>query len=91
MHRRGRALKKLQRACREKLISSENLIAFMMPLVKAFIDNEMYFKYDYIIDEASNSIGAICYCLSWPKYYKLLDFYLKALPKLKINPKIVIK
>jgi hypothetical protein len=30
----------------------------------------MYHKYDNLIDEASNSIGAICYCLNWQKYYK---------------------
>ena len=79
MHRRSRALKKLQRACNEHLNSSENLLAFMMPIVKSFLDNEMYHKYDYLIDEASNSIGAICYCLNWQNYYKTLDYNLKLL------------
>ena len=64
MHRRSRALKKLQRACNEHLICSDNLLSFMMPIVKSFLDNEIYHKYDYLIEEASNSIGAICYCLN---------------------------
>jgi hypothetical protein len=92
MHRRSRALKKLQRAWNKHLISSENLLAFMMPIVKSFLDNEMYHKYDYLIDEASNSIGAIFYCLNWQKYYKTLDYYLKLLTKPETKtPKIIIK
>ncbi len=52
----------------------------------------MYHKYDYLIDEASNSIGAIFYCLNWQKYYKTLDYYLKLLTKPETKtPKIIIK
>ncbi len=91
MHRRARALKRLQYACNDKLVSSENLLAFILPLVKAFIDNEMYHKYDYLMEDACNSIGSISYCLSWNKYYKTLDYYLKVLPKDIINPKLAIK
>jgi hypothetical protein len=91
MHRRARALKRLQYACNDKVISSENLLGFILPLVKAFIDNEMYHKYDYLMEDACNSIGSISYCLSWNKYYKTLDYYLKVLPKDIINPKLTIK
>ena len=91
MHRRSRALKRLQRACNEKKLTTDNLLGFFMPIIKSFIDNEAYHKYDYLIDEASNSIGAVCYCLSWQKYYKTLDYYLKILPKNILNTKIVIK
>jgi U3 small nucleolar RNA-associated protein 20 len=91
MHRRARALKSIQRACASKLISSANLIAFLMPLVRSFLDDERYAKYDFVIDEASNSVGAICRCLSWARYYKILDFHLKTLKKESINPKVTIK
>jgi len=49
MHRRSRAMKRLQRACDEKLVSTDNLLGFVMPLVRAFVDNDMYHKYDYIV------------------------------------------
>ena len=91
MHRRARALKKLERACNEREIRSENLLGFMMPIVRSFLDNEMYHKYDYLIDDASHCIGAICYVLSWPKYLKIVEYYLKILPKNIMNQKFVIK
>lgn len=81
MHRRARALKKLQRACAEKQLSSESLLNFLMPLVRSFIDNEMYHKYDYIVEDACKAMGAICSVLAWPKYIKILEFYLKSLVK----------
>lgn len=91
MHRRSRALKRLQRACNENQISSENLLGFMMPLIRSFLDNEMYHKYDYLIEEACESIGAVCYVLEWPKYIKIVEYYLKILPKNILNQKLVIK
>jgi U3 small nucleolar RNA-associated protein 20 len=63
----------------------------MMPLVRSFLDNEMYHKYAYLIDEACGSIGAICYVLAWPKYAKLLDYYVGLLPKNVLNQKLIIK
>jgi len=91
MHRRSRALKRLQRACNDNLIASNNLLSFMMPIVRSFLDNEMYHKYDYLIEEACGSIGAICYVLAWPKYLKLVEYYLKILPKNILNQKLIIK
>ena len=91
MHRRSRALKRLQRSCDDKQISSDNLLSFIMPLVRSFLDNEMYHKYDYIIEEACNSIGAICYTLAWPKYLKVVEYYLKILHQPVMNQKLVIK
>lgn len=91
MHRRSRALKRLQRACNEGQISSENLLNFFLPIVRSFIDNEMYYKYEYIMEEACGAMGAICYVLAWPKYIKLLEFYLKSLTKSTLNQKLVIK
>ena len=91
MHRRSRALKRLQRACFQNEISSENLLHYMMPIAKSFIENEQYEKYDYIIEEACNSIGAICYVLNWTKYLKIVEYYIKILPKSIMNPKIVTK
>ena len=91
MHRRSRALKRLQRACNDNLISSNNLLSFMMPIVRSFLDNDMYHKYDYLIEEACGSIGAICYVLAWPKYLKLVEYYLKILPKNILNQKLIIK
>ena len=92
MHRRSRALKRLQRFCDEKQISSDNLLSFMMPLVRSFVDNEMYHKYDYIIEEACNTIGSICYILAWPKYFKVIDYYLKILNQPSImSQKLIIK
>lgn len=92
MHRRSRALKRLQRFCDEKKISSDNLLSFMMPLVRSFVDNEMYHKYDYIIEEACNTIGSICYILAWPKYLKVIDYYLKILHQPAImSQKLIIK
>ncbi len=91
MHRRARALKKLQKACNDNLISSENLLGFMMPIVRSFLDNEMYHKYDYLIEDACISIGCICYVLAWPKYLKVVEYYLKILPKNIMNQKLIIK
>ena len=91
MHRRSRALKRLQRACNDNLIGSNNLLSFMMPIVRSFLDNDMYHKYDYLIEEACGSIGAICYVLAWPKYLKLVEYYLKILPKNILNQKLIIK
>ena len=91
MHRRSRALKRLQRACNDNLISSNNLLSFMMPIVRSFLDNEMYHKYDYLIEEACGSIGAICYVLAWPKYLKVVEYYIKILPKNILNQKLIIK
>jgi len=84
-------MKRLQRCCDEKKISTENLLSFFMPLVRSFLDNEMYHKYDYIIEEACNSIGAICYTLTWPKYLKVVEYYLKILHQPIMNQKLVIK
>lgn len=81
MHRRARALKKLQRACADRLLSSESLLNFIMPVVRSFLDNEMYHKYDYLVEDACKAVGAICSVLAWPKYVKLLEFYLKSLLK----------
>ncbi len=91
IHRRARALNKLQRICNENQLSTENLLGYMMPLVRSFLDNEMYHKYAYLIDEACGSIGAICYVLAWPKYVKLLDYYIGILPKNILNQKLTIK
>jgi U3 small nucleolar RNA-associated protein 20 len=91
IHRRARALKKLQRACNDHLVSTENLLSFMMPLVRSFLDNEIYYKYDYLIDDACIAIGSICYVLSWPKYIRIVEYYLKILPKNIMNQKLVIK
>ena len=91
MHRRSRALKRLQRACDEKQICTDNLLSFIMPLVRSFLDNEMYHKYDYLIEDACTSIGSICYILAWPKYIKVIEYYLKILPKNIMNQKLVIK
>ena len=91
LHRRARALNKLQRVCNENQLSSENLLGYMMPLVRSFLDNEMYHKYDFLIEEACQSIGAICYVLAWPKYVKLLDYYIGVLPKNILNQKLTIK
>ena len=63
----------------------------MMPIVRSFLDNDMYHKYDYLIEEACGSIGAICYVLAWPKYLKLVEYYLKILPKNILNQKLIIK
>lgn len=89
MHRRARALKRLQKNCHD--ISNENLLGFMMPLVRSFLDNEMYHKYDYLIEEACQTIGAICYTLEWSKYIKIVEYYMKILHKDKMNQKLVIK
>ncbi len=91
MHRRSRALKKLQRSCNENQLSSENLLNFIMPLVKSFLENEAYEKYDYLVEEACNSIGSICYVLNWTKYLKVVEYYIKILPKNIIKSKIVTK
>ena len=91
MHRRSRALKKLQRVCNESQLSSENLLNFIMPLVKSFLENEVYEKYDYLIEEACNSIGSICSVLKWAKYLKIVEYFIKILPKNIIKPKIVTK
>lgn len=85
MHRRARALKRLQRTCAEGLLSTETLINFLMPLVRAYLDNDMYYKYDYIVEDACKALGAICGRLAWPKYVKLLELYLKSLVKAKNN------
>lgn len=91
MHRRSRALKRLQKACNENQISANNLLGFMMPLVRSFLDDEAYHKYDYLIEEACGSIGAICYVLSWPKYLKTVEYYLKLLQKDILKQKLIIK
>ena len=93
MHRRSRALKKLQRSCNSGEISSENLVNFFLPIVRSFIDNEIYHKYEYIMEEACGAMGAICYVLAWPKYIKILEFYLKLLtkPSSALNQKLIIK
>lgn len=92
MHRRSRAMKRLQRACDERLISTDNLLSFIMPLARSFVDNDMYHKYDYIVEEACNSIGAICYVLSWPKYLKVIEYYLKIMNEPQVmSQKMVIK
>lgn len=62
-----------------------------MPLVKSFLENESYEKYDYLIDEACISIGAVCYVLNWPKYLKQVEFYMKLLHKNIMKQKIVSK
>lgn len=81
MHRRARALKRLQRICAEGLLSTETLLNFIMPIVRAYLDNEMYHKYDYIVEDACKALGAICGRLAWPKYVKFLELYLKPLVK----------
>jgi U3 small nucleolar RNA-associated protein 20 len=91
LHRRARALARLQRACNENHLSSENLLGYMMPIIRSFLDNEMYHKYDYLIEEACKSIGGVCYILAWSKYYKLLDYYLTCLSKNVLNQKLNIK
>lgn len=91
MHRRSRALKRLQRACEEGQISADNLLAFMMPIVRSFLDNEMYHKYDHLIEESCHSIGSICYVLAWPKYLKIVEYYMKILTKNILTQKLVIK
>lgn len=91
IHRRSRALKKLQRACESHQICAENLMSFFMPLVRSFLDDDAYYKYDYLIDEACGAMSSICRLLSWPKYLKILDYYLKLLTKDAINQKLVIK
>lgn len=78
----------------------------MMPIVRSFIDNEMYHKYDYLVEDACKALGAICSRLAWPKYVKILELYLKSLTKPKpqetskskddhdpkpVNQKIIIK
>ncbi len=91
MHRRARALKRLQRACNDKQIAADNLLNFMIPLVRCFLDNDAYYKYDYLIEDACQALGSICTMLSWPKYLKLTQHYLKELPKSIDNQKIIIK
>lgn len=85
MHRRARALKRLQRTCAEGLLSNETLTNFLMPLVRAYLDNDMYYKYDYLVEDACKALGAICGRLAWPKYVKLLELYLKSLVMTKKN------
>ena len=63
----------------------------MMPIVRSFLDNEMYYKYDYLIEEACGAMGAICYALPWPKYLKTLEYYIGLLSKEVLNQKLVIK
>lgn len=91
MHRRARALKKLQKACLDKLISKENLLSFMMPLIKSFLENEVYLKYDYLIEEACITVGSVCSCLPWAPYKRILDLNLKHLQKNTDNQNINIK
>lgn len=81
MHRRARALKRLARTCAEGLLSTETLTNFMVPLVRAYLDNDMYYKYDYIVEDACKALSAICARLAWPKYVKMLELYLKSLIK----------
>lgn len=83
MHRRARALKRLQRTCAEGLLSTETLTNFLMPIVRAYLDNDMYYKYDYLVEDACKALGAICGRLAWPKYVKILELYLKSLVKAK--------
>ena len=53
----------------------------MMPKVRSFLDNEMYYKYEYLKEEACGSIGHICYVLARPEYPKVVEYYLKSCQK----------
>ena len=62
-----------------------------MPLVRSFVDNEAYHKYDYLIEDACIAVGSICRRLAWPKYLKLVEYYIKILPKNVLVHKITVK
>ncbi|XP_014674072.1 PREDICTED: small subunit processome component 20 homolog [Priapulus caudatus] len=81
IHRRGKALKKLQRYLQTSTIHPEAVMSLLLPLATTFLFHETYAQQQNIVDDAINTLGATCALLPWKHYEVLLRRYLSKLSK----------
>ena len=79
LHRRIRALRRLEAKCEQKSLASSSLVNFLLPLATHCLFDHTSNKDHNLVTEAITSISAMSACLSWSKYSFLLRHYLKCL------------
>jgi len=87
LHRRVRALHRLEILCNKKSFKPSTLVSFLLPLTTAYLH-----AYDHnVTAQAIATIGAIATGLPWSKYLYLLKTYLRAMQREKEKQKIVVR
>lgn len=91
LHRRIRALRRLQSHCQQQSLRTTTLTAFLLPLVTHCLFDHTAAKEHNLVTEAVTTIGTISASLPWSKYCSLLRHYLKLLPVEKTFQKIIVR
>ncbi|XP_005089362.1 small subunit processome component 20 homolog isoform X2 [Aplysia californica] len=81
IHKRSRALRRLYKHLKDHRMNPDIHMTYFIPLVYAFITDPSYAKHASVQDAAVDLLGAICKQLPWQHYQRLLQFYLRLLPK----------
>ena len=91
LHRRIRALRRLQSHCQQHSLRTTTLTAFSLPLVTHCLFDHTAAKEHNLVTEAVTTIGTISASLPWSKYCSLLRHYLKLLPVERTFQKIIVR
>jgi len=91
LHRRIRALRRLQSHCQQHSLRTTTLTAFLLPLVTHCVFDHTAAKEHNLVTEAVTTIGTISASLPWSKYCSLLRRYLKLLPVEKNFQKVIVR
>ncbi|XP_068744813.1 small subunit processome component 20 homolog [Montipora capricornis] len=91
LHRRNRALRRLQSHCQQHALRTTTLTSFLLPLVTHCIFDHTAPKEHNTVTEAITTIGVISASLPWSKYCSLLRRYLKLLPVEKQFQKVIVR
>lgn len=91
LHRRIRALRRLQAHCQQHSLRTTSLTAYLLPLVTHCVFDHTAAKEHNLVTEAVATIGTISACLPWSKYCSLLRHYLKLLPVERQFQKVIVR
>ena len=91
LHRRIRALRRLQSHCQQHNLRTTALTAVLLPLVTHCVFAHTAAKEHNLVTEAVTTIGTISASLPWSKYCSLLRHYLKLLPVEKNFQKVIVR
>ncbi|XP_074650347.1 small subunit processome component 20 homolog [Tubulanus polymorphus] len=91
MHRRSRAMKRVMYLLAEKSISHKILLAYLMPMASAYLQDRTYAATSHLIDAAIEMVAAICKRLPWKQYNQILRHFLAQLPKSLENQKMIVR
>ncbi|EDO33281.1 predicted protein, partial [Nematostella vectensis] len=91
LHRRIRALRRLETYCQGRTLTPATLTSYMLPLVTSYLHDYSAAKDHNILTQAIATVGAIARCLPWSKYSNLLRQYLKVLQRQTEKQKTTVR